>query len=492
MSIRLDAWDRASIIAHSYLANLKYTNVRTGWEVCDSIAAHVSVSRIKKMAQCDEAFLRSYVLHRPRGNSHPAAAFGVMVHDAFERMMKWVVDKKIEGLVPVEVAHEFFRTAWRNDNMGVTDPKYYKEASAIIDSYYNRNPDVDYRDIIGIEVEFNITIEGIMVLGFMDRVDKEGEDVHIYDYKTNSQLFLRDELAVDIQASIYTIAARKLWPWAKKIYFHFEMLRFELRQSVERTPAQLKLAAQYLVDMTKKSERRDRKWKPSPSALCAFCDHFDECDSAQNAIKNGTEIIPVSNDDLLAIGNERQRLKAILKPIEAQIGKYDKILKAQIKDSNRPIVIGEYKYKMVTVKSKTFDGEMVARLLGSQYGLSAKDVYNRIMTTNKKEVDALVKELKANMKGKGANAKKAMLVADIEACAEEEVSFTKMDVRLAEHVLAPAEVAKELQGEKPKCDFCDTTPAKLVERRGVRFRVCQEHKRKQKPPPHLLPESTDS
>ena len=483
MNMKLDMWDRASIIAHSYLANLKYTGVRSGWDVCDSIAAHVSVSRIKKLAQCDENFLRSYVFDKPRGMTGAPAAFGVMMHDSFERMMHWICENKVQGIVPIEVAHEFFRTAWKESE--VTDPIYYNEGSRIIDSYYNRYPDVDFKDIIGIEVEFNIVIEGIMVLGFMDRVDRVGDDIHIIDYKTNSQLYLGDELAVDIQASIYTIAARQLWPWAKRIIFHFEMLRHELRQTVERTQTQLELAASYLVDMTRRSEMRRFDWQAKPSSLCAYCDHFSECDTAQTAIREGTEIIPVDNDDMLQVAQERERLKKVMAPIKAQLEKLDRIIKAQLGESNRAIVYGEYKYRMITVMRRTFDGRAVAQALG-QHGLDPKEVYRRIMKPDKKEVDAVVKELKAKMKGKGANARKAMLVADVEACAEEEVAFQKLDSRVAEHVLAPSQVAPQLAGEKIKCDFCEAEPAKLVERRGHRFAVCAEHKRKQKPPPHIL------
>ena len=159
--------------------------------------------------------------------------------------------------------------------------------------YFNRYPDVYYDEIVGVETEFNIVIQGIPIKGFMDRVDRIGDDIHIIDYKTNSRLYTREDIAIDLQASLYTIAARQLWPDAKKIIFHFEMLRFGIRQTVERTDEQLRLAENYVVDLTRASERPGRSWPAKTGPLCAYCDHFYECETVQNAIANGTEVVAV-------------------------------------------------------------------------------------------------------------------------------------------------------------------------------------------------------
>ena len=62
----------------------------------------------------------------------------------------------------------------------------------------------DFRLPVAVEHRFYIDIDGIKLRGYIDRVDKlESGCLLIVDCKTNQQLFTREDLAKDLQLTLY-------------------------------------------------------------------------------------------------------------------------------------------------------------------------------------------------------------------------------------------------------------------------------------------------
>ncbi|MFX1265350.1 MAG: RecB family exonuclease, partial [Promethearchaeota archaeon] len=81
----------------------------------------------------------------------------------------------------------------------------------------------DFRVPLCVERRFYIDIEGIKLTGFIDRVDKlDSGGLSIVDYKTNQELFTREDLEKNLQLTFYQMAAEQTWqlPVEKLTLYH--------------------------------------------------------------------------------------------------------------------------------------------------------------------------------------------------------------------------------------------------------------------------------
>ncbi len=82
----------------------------------------------------------------------------------------------------------------------------------------------DFRMPIAVEWMFNIDIEGVKLRGFIDRVDKlDSGGLSIVDYKTDRELFTKDDLAKNLQLTLYQLAVEQSWylPVERLTLYHF-------------------------------------------------------------------------------------------------------------------------------------------------------------------------------------------------------------------------------------------------------------------------------
>jgi putative RecB family exonuclease len=80
-----------------------------------------------------------------------------------------------------------------------------------------------FRIPIALERRFYLDIEGVKLMGFIDRVDKlDSGGLSIVDYKTNQDLFTNDYVDNNLQLTIYQMAAEQTWrlPVEKLTLYH--------------------------------------------------------------------------------------------------------------------------------------------------------------------------------------------------------------------------------------------------------------------------------
>jgi hypothetical protein len=82
-------------------------------------------------------------------------------------------------------------------------------------------------EIIKPEYDFNIQNDEpkYHIRGFIDKPIKIKKEMHIIDYKSSKYKFRGDDLEANIQAMMYSLASKKLWPKLKPIV-KFLFLRF--------------------------------------------------------------------------------------------------------------------------------------------------------------------------------------------------------------------------------------------------------------------------
>jgi hypothetical protein len=85
----------------------------------------------------------------------------------------------------------------------------------------------DGGEIVKPEYAFDITNEEpkYHIKGFIDKPIKIKKEMHIIDYKSSKYKFRGDDLEANIQAMMYSLASKKLWPKLKPIV-KFLFLRF--------------------------------------------------------------------------------------------------------------------------------------------------------------------------------------------------------------------------------------------------------------------------
>lgn len=456
---------------------------------------YVSVSRLKTFEQCPQKFWFEYVAEYPRGEN-AAADFGVFLHAVLEGVYAWVVAEEFQGIIPEAKVTEIFRAEWEISKL--IDPALYAEGIKLIRAYFDQHPDVDCWDILGIELPFDIEIEGRRVKGFIDRVDRvDHETIEIIDYKSNRQMFEREELEIDTQVSVYAIAIPQMFPWAKNIRFRFDMLRHGKAQFAQRTQEELEIAASYIASTANRTEIEAREWPAKLGFLCNYCSHRQRCNEYQAAITSGidhNDEIDVSVANLTIVSRERERLHNMNAVIAGRVKELDKALKS-VAGENGETVIGEYTYRMITVNKQSYDLTELLPLLIKHSGKTAEEILKLVTKVDKKAADELIKEVKAQWEGQGSRALKAQFAMELIAAINEEFWFSKFESRLNKNALrAPSAQAPEAlaEGAEPKalpapsqtpdCGFCQAKAIKMVERGGHRFAVCEEHKNKRNAP----------
>jgi putative RecB family exonuclease len=126
----------------------------------------------------------------------------------------------------------------------------YKEYGKEILTRFWEIHSADFRLPVALERRFNLDIEGIKLMGFIDRVDKlDSGALSVIDYKTNKELFTADYLANDLQLTIYQLAAEQTWqlPVEKLTLYH---LRSNTACTCPpRTPAELDQARWLVLEV---------------------------------------------------------------------------------------------------------------------------------------------------------------------------------------------------------------------------------------------------
>ena len=375
---------------------------------------HLSYSRLSRFETCPLSYRLHYIEKKQAEPGLPLR-FGKTIHAVLERLIKEVVDDERTGPLSEERAIELYREAWGAERL--TGMDVFAEGLAILRRFIAEQGVVDHRDVLAIEKEFRLPVGPFEVLGFIDRVDWiDDETVEVIDYKTNHQLFTRDEVDTSLQMSLYEVAVRRLWPWAKKVKLTFWMLRHGVRQQTTRTEEQLADALAYVETLGRQTETAT-EYPARLNTNCSYCDHRKQCPAYAEALKGKREFIVEDLADLEGVAREREEVARLAKALYARKEELEDILKAQLKERDE-LVLGGVRYRMFATTSLDFPLEPTLSLLADATGLSRDEVLGKLGAIDKKALDALLKSL-----GKKLDKPRvSLLKAELEAHADKRMS----------------------------------------------------------------------
>ena len=375
---------------------------------------HLSYSRLSRFETCPLSYRLHYIEKKQAEPGLPLR-FGKTIHAVLERLIKEVVDDERTGTLSEERAIELYREAWGAERL--TGMDVFAEGLAILRRFIAEQGVVDHRDVLAIEKEFRLPVGPFEVLGFIDRVDWiDDETVEVIDYKTNHQLFTREEVDTSLQMSLYEVAVRRLWPWAKKVKLTFWMLRHGVRQVTTRTEEQLADALAYVETLGRQTETAT-EYPARLNTNCSYCDHRKQCPAYADALKGKREFIVEDLADLEGVAREREEVARLAKALYARKEELDDILKAQLKERDE-LVLGGVRYRMFATTSLDYPLEPTLSLLAEATGLSRDEVLGKLGAIDKKALDALLKAL-----GKKLDKPRvSLLKAELEAHADKRMS----------------------------------------------------------------------
>ena len=350
---------------------------------------HLSYSRLSRFEACPASFKLHYIDKRTAEPGIPLR-FGKLIHAVLEVLVREHMESERTGPLSEERAVELYREGWAKE--GLTGMEVFQEGLDILKAFVRDQGDLDHKDVLAIEKEFRLRVGRFTVLGFIDRVDwVDDETVEVIDYKTNRMLFTRSEVEHSLQMSLYHLAARQSWPWAKKVRLTFHMLRHGIRMRTERTTEQLDAGRAYVETLGAMTEEAT-DFPARLNANCVWCDHKRGCPAYADALVGQRDVICDDLDDLEAVAREREEVANLAKVLYARKKELEGVIKAQLEGSDE-LVLGGVRYRMFSTKSLSYPLEPTLQILEGATDLPRDELVARLATIDKKALDKLVKEV---------------------------------------------------------------------------------------------------
>ena len=148
-------------------------------------------------------------------------SFGKTMHMCAEYFFK----VRVPPPPSLEELLQFYEQKWLSEGYESTEEeaRYKSYGQEILVKFWQIHQ-ADFRMPVAVERLFNISIEGVRLVGYIDRVDKlDSGGLSIVDYKTNKELFTTEDMEKDLQLTLYQLAAEQTWqlPVERLTLYHF-------------------------------------------------------------------------------------------------------------------------------------------------------------------------------------------------------------------------------------------------------------------------------
>ena len=252
------------------------------------------------------------------------AVFGTLIHGT----LKFIHTPGI--LSPtLEQALDFFSRNWNSDvfESEVEERSAFSQGVEMIRKYYNQN-EISRANIISLESRFQIDLEGNVVSGIIDRIDKTDDGYEIIDYKTSKKMPSQEYVDNNMQLSTYLKAFLARYPKEienlDKIKVSLYFLKHGVKLSSTREAKQIKKTDQEFLDVI--SEIENGKFEPNVTPLCDWCGYQKICPMWRHKFKDArkinTEEVEEAIADFIEAKNESATLRKKIAELQVKISEY--------------------------------------------------------------------------------------------------------------------------------------------------------------------------
>ena len=342
----------------------------------------LSYSAISTYRECPLQYKLIYI-DKLKRLPKPYFSFGRSLHKATEYFYSgmFTAPPSLSDLL------KYYEKNWESEGFESKgdEQKHFELGKKILKEFYEINSK-DYKIPIAVEYNFNIDLNGVVLTGIIDRVDKlPSGNLEIIDYKSGKRFPSINELNKDLQLSIYHIAAEKIWgvlPEKLTIYH----LRSNTTFSTHIKPDQIKKTIEIVFDVLNDIEKRKFEAKESP--LCSFCDFPQYCPNFAHKyeIEKTPQMILGETDIPKAIKDYVQT-KEKIKELNVKANEIGDAIIRYCEDKGFSRVFGEeYSVTVSKVKKKGYEEDEVKKLLEDE------DLLHKVFSFDSKKIKDLLKD----------------------------------------------------------------------------------------------------
>ena len=128
-------------------------------------------------------------------------------------MIEALSKKIMEGeKIDINLALEYLDAYWEGDGYEneTAERQAREDAVEILETFLEEQEKMT-TEIVDVERNFTMNLGNYSITGFIDRIDRNGDDYIIWDYKTSKSTISENELKKDLQLLIYDMAISELF-----------------------------------------------------------------------------------------------------------------------------------------------------------------------------------------------------------------------------------------------------------------------------------------
>ena len=360
---------------------------------------YLSYSRFELFIQCPAKFYHRYV-GKSAGKQDPEspAILGSLAHKVLENSYRQLLDEGYSGSLKAknDVFQKHLKLCLNEDDY---PPALFQPAQDVLKQYVE-NEYFQAENIISLEQQFVFelgTLGEIPILGYIDRIDQPDSDtVKIVDYKSNRMLFTAEELKQNLQASIYILAAKEMFPDTANIEMQFHMLRHGIVQRTFRTAEELEEARDFMLLLAQKIRNIDPAVCPPESLnnYCPWCEYRQLCCTYKKVCEEEYTAISVDPNNVEAVAAEYENISARAKIMYARKEELADILKMQLIGIDQLKSAGHIYRLGKTTSTEFTDIAELIQLLSRTTGVASEQLINSLTSISKGKFDDMLKGMK--------------------------------------------------------------------------------------------------
>lgn len=218
---------------------------------------------------------------RKLGN--PIEAFtGLRVHETLQEL----VDARANfgKDLGFEKASTIFHRKWeenynecvviRNEQLAADD--YKAKGLEHLEKFFEIEAGRQPAEVVGLEKRIGFMLEECFMKGFIDRLERRGNNFYIIDYKATDYPYTQEQADADWQLGIYELAVRGEFPEAEEVTLIWFFLGPGLIVSSTRSAEQRKELRNEIRALINEIENAS-EFPPTENRYCFRCDYNLEC-----------------------------------------------------------------------------------------------------------------------------------------------------------------------------------------------------------------------
>ncbi|MBV9080733.1 MAG: PD-(D/E)XK nuclease family protein [Elusimicrobia bacterium] len=305
------------------------------------VLSHSSISTYRSCPQKWKFRYIDKVPEKPRS----FFSFGKSVHAGLEFLFSR------EKSVPptLEELLERYRTGWLREGYesAAQEKWFFQEGERILRGFFAKHKQ-EHARVLDVELKFTVVIEGVTVMGYIDRIDEGPKGgLAIVDYKTG-KAFDKARVKSDPQLTLYQIACAEIFgrPVESVTLYHLNSLT---ALTVPAHPASLEAELKSSVLEAARGINDGRfDARPDERGVCQYCDYAQIC-PALAAKKR--EAPGRTADPLAPLADRFGKLDARISELEAERDALSAELKTRLSAGGVGEACGEH----FTVEMKSAD-----------------------------------------------------------------------------------------------------------------------------------------